>query len=111
MEALKDLTPYAATLAVFVIIVRFILPHWKAVRLDDNKVRLAELEVRIKEAEVRQAEATSIGRLTDVFKQSSEATEELKIMLRAVITQHRVIEARVLALETKSPNPVDQERK
>jgi hypothetical protein len=104
LSELKELTPYVATLVLVAIVVFRVLPNWRAVRLDDNKVRLAELEVRSKEAEVRKEEAASIGRLTEVFKQASEASDELRILLRAVMNQHKVIEARVMTLELKGDN-------
>lgn len=102
MPDLKDLTPYAATLVLTAIVLLKVLPTWKAVRLDDNQVRLAELEVRKKEADVRREEAQSVGKLTDVFKRANETTEELKILLRAVMSQHKTIETRLASLEGKA---------
>ncbi|HEX8091456.1 MAG TPA: hypothetical protein VF762_21560 [Blastocatellia bacterium] len=99
MTDLKDLTPYAATLALTAIVLLKVLPTWKAVRLDDNQVRLAELDVRKKEADVRREEAASVGRLTEVFKHANEVSEELKILLRTVMSQHKTIEGRLSALE------------
>ena len=108
MAELKELTPYVATLVIFAIVVFRILPNWKTVRLDDNQVKRAELAVREKETEVRREEALSVGRLTEVFKQSSEATDELKILLRALNTHYKIIEARVTALEARIPIPGEQ---
>jgi len=75
------------------------LPNWERVRLAEIELRKKEIEFRKEELAVRREEATSVGKLSDVFKVQADATEELKIFLRAAMRDRESFNKRLLILE------------
>jgi hypothetical protein len=68
-------------------------------RLAEAAARKEESAVRKEEAVARKEEAASMGKLSEIFKQSTEATDELKIFLRASMRQRGGTEDRVAGME------------
>lgn len=95
MPDLKDFIQ-TTPLILFFIITAWVyfksLPAWK-------EVRLAEIEARKAEAGVRTAEASAIGKLTEVFEKTSQTTDELRIFLRAAMKQSESASQRLDQLE------------
>ena len=90
-ESAKDILGVTPLLAFFVILA------WVALKLIPNlltqrkELRLAEIACRAEENKARTAASESLGQLTEVLRKSGEATDELRIFLRAVMREHETI--------------------
>lgn len=93
MKDLLTATPLIAVFALGLLGYMKGLPAWE-------RIQLARIGLEKEQLEVRRIEAASTGKLTEIFKQASEATEELKIFLRAAMRQHDLTEQRVARIES-----------
>ena len=94
-EGASQLIAYGPTVALLLVLVFLairIVPHWK-------EVKLAEISVRKDEATAKTEQALAISRLTDVLKHTTDATDELKIFLRASMSKSRANDERLSNLE------------
>ena len=91
MPEVKDIigvTPLLAFFAIVAFVLLKVLPSYLAHR---KELKLAEIGVRKDEAAVRLAGAESIGKLTETMRSSTDATNELRIFLRAVMREHETL--------------------
>jgi len=106
MPEAKDILGVTPLLGFFVILA------WVALKLIPNalqsrkETRLAEISCRTEENKARTAASESLGQLTEVLRKSGEATDELRLFLRAVMREHEAIRSeqsllsdRIAALE------------
>ena len=94
---IKDVLTATPVIALFVL---GLLAYWKGLPAW-KEIQLARISLEKDQLEVRRIEAASVGSLTEIFRSASEATEELKIFLRAAMRQHDLTEQRVAALEAR----------